>query len=133
MIELKNYELLKAKLVAVPGIAEKKADYFVEYLKDSKQLKELKKLIDELTLYETFGSKESTKGRVVFTGCRPNDNVRARLTELGYEPSDSWSNSAVYLVIPSSGFTSTKVDKARERNIPIITMSELSNLINSGV
>lgn len=133
MIELKNFELLKAKLVAVPGIAEKKADYFVEYLKDSKQLKELKKLIDELTLYETFGSKESTKGRVVFTGCRPNDNVRARLTELGYEPSDSWSNSAVYLVIPSSGFTSTKVDKARERNIPIITMSELSNLINSGV
>jgi len=39
-----------------------------------------------------------------------------------WEPTDSWSNKAKFLVIPTSDYTSNKVDKAKDNNIPIIAI-----------
>lgn len=124
MIRLKNLELLNSKLIAIKGIGEAKAALLTDYFKDGKVRKDLMKLLDEVTLIQSYGVKES-KGRIVFTGCRPTDADEQLIKSKGYDPSDNWSNNAKFLVVPSRGYESSKVEKARERNIPIITIEEL--------
>lgn len=122
MIKLKNYELLMAKLLKVNGIGESKAEVLISYLKDIRFKHELLKLLDEVTLHQTYGSIAGTNGKIVFSGCRPSADLELLLRSNNWEPTDSWSNKAKFLVIPSSDYTSNKVDKARENNIPIITI-----------
>ena len=123
MMKLKNFPLMKAKLVAVPGMGDIKAEKLVEYLKDDDQRKEITKLLKEVSLSQTYGDVAS-KGRICFTGCRPSEELRSFLIEHGWDPSDSWSNKAKYLIIPSSDFSSDKVFKAREKEIPIIVLGK---------
>lgn len=129
MINQKNFDLLESKLVSINGIGISKARSFREQYKDAKARKDLQKLLDEVSLSSTFGVGNNYKGRVVFTGCRSNNEIDSFLEAKGYESSDSWSNSASYLVIPREGFSSSKVDKANERNIPIVTLDKLKEVI----
>lgn len=124
MLELKNFDLLFAKLLMINGIGESKAMLLIDYLKDSKNRNDLVKLLEEVSISESFSTTES-KGKIVFTGCRPNDDLEEYIKSLGYESSDSWNNSAKCLVVPDLSYSSSKVGKAKDKNIPIIGISEL--------
>lgn len=123
MIKMKNFDLLLGKLVTINGIGDKKAEIFVDYLKDTKNRIELLKLIDVLSIAETFNrNKIPSKGRIVFTGCRPSEELASILKDHNWEPTDAWSKKAKYLVIPTKDYESSKVTAATESGIPIISI-----------
>lgn len=125
MLELRNYGLMKAKLTSVNGVGNAKADAIIEYLKRKDNTKKIQKLLKEVSLLETFGSGNSMNGSVIFSGLRPKEDVRARLYNLGYEAIDNFKKDAVAVVIPYEGFTSEKVRRAKQYNIPLITQTAL--------
>jgi NAD-dependent DNA ligase len=129
MINDKNFDLLEAKLTSINGIGYYKAKTFREQYKDVKSRKALRKLLNEISITSTYGIAKDYKGRVVFTGCRSNNDLDKFLESKGYESSDSWSNDASYLIIPREGFTSSKTTKANDRNIPIITLDKIREVI----
>ncbi len=129
MIQQKNFDLLEAQLTSISGIGTSKAKAFREQYKDAKSRKDLQKLLDEVSISSTYGVAKEYKGRVVFTGCRSNDELDKFLERKGYESSDSWSNNASYLIIPREGFTSSKTSKATDRNVPIITLDKIREVI----
>ena len=125
MISVKNFDLLREKLLKFGGIGYSKSESIISYVKDTETRNELLKLIDELTLYPTYSDENKiSKGRVVFSGCRPTEEMEDLLTNAGYEPSASWSNSAKVLIIPNSDYTSTKVNKAKAMGIKIVTLGD---------
>lgn len=118
MIKLKNYDLIAAKLLSVPGIGDTMARIFIEYLKDNKRMSEFKKLLKEVILVETYGIGYPN-GRVSFTGCRPTDEVAELLRRNGYEPTTSWSSKVRYVIAPSN-FSSSTTEHANINHVPII-------------
>lgn len=136
MIKLKNYDLLAAKAVKVNGIGDITVNKLIEYLKDPKRQSELKKLLKQVTLYETYGSNEYSNGRVVFTGCRPSDEVIDLLSKNGYESSSSWSSGKTkYVIAVTSDYESGTTAKAKESNIPIIGINgdDMIKVIKSSI
>lgn len=132
MIQLKNFSLMEAQLTRISGVGPSKADLIIKFFKDAEERNEFLKLCEEVTLTPTYvepGSTNASKGRIVFTGCRPSEDMRAYIESKGYEPSDSWSNSAKMLVIPYDGYSSNKVGKASTRNIPIVTVNNLVEVL----
>lgn len=130
MIELKNFDLLRARLISIDGIGPAKSNTLTDALKDPKQLKSIKKILKEVTLYETYGGPVYTNGRVTFTGCRPDDKMMQSLRARGYEPSGSWSDkSTKFLVVPSDQYESAKVTTARSKNIPVIVKDKLLEVL----
>ena len=123
MIKLRNFDLMKVKLINVNGIGESKADSLIEYLKDAKSRIELTKLLDEVKLHQTYGNNVSN-GKIVFTGCRPSADLELLLRSNGWEPTDSWTNKASYLIVPTDDYESSKVSKAKSNNIPIIAIND---------
>ena len=124
LIKSKNWKLLSSKLISIKGMGPEKAQIIIDYFSDLRKKIEVDKILKEVTLLESYNSKQS-KGRIVFTGCRPNDSLTNFIESKGYEVSDSWSNSAKYLVVPNSDYTSSKVSKANSLSIPIITINEI--------
>lgn len=123
MVNVKNFDLLTAKLVRIRGIGDKKAEALIDYLKDTKSRIELIKLISVLSIIETFNqTKIPSKGRIVFTGCRPSEELVNILKDHNWDPSDSWSKKAKYLIIPSKDYESSKVASATAAGIPIISI-----------
>lgn len=121
-IKVKNFDKLKADLMSIQGIGEAKAQVLASYFKDRDNYNELEKLMKEITLYETYGANSGTSGRIVFSGIRPDSDTERILMNNGYDVSDSWSNSAKYLVIPRSDYTSNKVNSAKSSGVPIIAL-----------
>ena len=130
MILLRNFDLLYAKLVEINGIGGSKAEQLVSFFKDTKNRVDFQKLYEEVRLSQSYRDKPDTqtKGRIVFTGCRPDDELINTLIQAGYEPSDSWSNSARYLIIPHQGYESSKVAKALGKGIPLIPIDQISTI-----
>lgn len=122
MISNKKFDNMIDILISVNGIGPTKAEFLVSYLKDTSQRVEIQKILSEVSLYETYGN-EGTKGRIIFTGCRPSDELINILSSKGYEVSDSWSNKAKYLVIPSDDYESNKVTKAKDKGVQIISIN----------
>lgn len=126
MIKLKNWELLAAKLMVIPGIGSLKAAALVDFFKVEDNKKDLLKILKEIQISETYASGSGKYlGTIVFTGCRPDKGLEQWLIGKGYEVLDNWRNSATMLVIPYNGFTSNKVTKASDRGIPIILIDDL--------
>lgn len=125
MIELKNYPLLLQSLVAISGIGEVKAQTLVDYFKNKDNKKELDKLLKEVSIIETYSMNATSKGLIVFTGCRPSTEMANAITNRGYQVSDSWNKKATYLVVPSMDYSSSKVNKASSAGVPIITMDRI--------
>lgn len=123
MIKVKNFDLLYEKLININGIGNLKANKIIIYFKNPKSFSELKKLLKEVRLVESYGADNGFKGRITFTGCRPSDDLSNYLKKNGWKP-DNWSDKETkYLVIPKDDFESSKVLKARELNIPIISLN----------
>lgn len=125
MIQKKKFDDLMTSLIRINGIGQSKADVLVEYFKDSDNTKNLFKLIKMLRVSRSYGYTPD-RGRIVFSGCRPSPTLETFLRRNGYDVSDSWSNSAAYLVIPSSSYESNKVSKARDHGVPVIALNNRS-------
>lgn len=123
MIELKNFDLLYVMLLKINGIGEAKAKILIDYLKDTKNRNELFKLFEEVKLEESINKLNISSGKVVFSGCRPNDEAIDFLRSINLETSDSWVNNAKALVIPSDEFESSKVTKAKDKGVKIISLN----------
>lgn len=67
-------------------------------------------------------SNKPSKGRVTLTGTRDSKLI-AYLTDCGYEVND-FNSKTIALVIPDSGYVSSKVVKAKKAGIPIYTVDE---------
>ncbi len=129
MIKNKNFDLLYSSISLVDGMGEKKSELMLRYLKDNDFREETLKLLEELSIEETYGS-ESNKGRIVFSGFR-SDELAKILESKGWTVTDGWSNKTSYLVVKNLEDTSSKIEKARKASIPIITEEyALSNLDN---
>jgi NAD-dependent DNA ligase len=59
------------------------------------------------------------------TNCRINGKLLDALREKGHMVKDSWSNSVTHVVRINESIVSNKVQKALEKNIPVITLKEL--------
>ena len=114
---------MMAQLLLVDGIAEKKAEVLIQYLRDTNNRIEVEKLIEELSIYETYGETSSSKGKIVFSGFRDED-LKTYLESKGYEASDSVSSKTSYLIVKSKGSGSSKEVKAAELGIPILDIEE---------
>ena len=128
MITLKNFDLLMGKLMMADGMGETRCRILVNYLKDTEYRNEVIKLLEELSIQETYGTGKSTKGKIAFSGCRPSEKEFDQLQKWGWEPTESFSKAAKYLIVPDENYESTKVTKAHESSIPVIPMGS-SDLI----
>ena len=132
LIELKNFDLMRARLIDINSIGPSKADGLIDVLKDRKRLKAIRRILKEVSLYETYGGPVYTQGRITFTGCRPDDQLQQTLRARGYEPSGSWSDKLTkILVVPANDYESAKVSTARTKNIPIVVKDRLLEFLQN--
>lgn len=125
LVDGKAYKDIEARLLLINGIGPATVKIFIEFIKDTTEMKMLNKLLKEVTLIPTYGAA-ATQGRVTFSGCRPNDAAVKYLKGIGYDASDSWSNKDTkYLVIPHTGYQSSKVATAMSKGIPIIALDDM--------
>jgi NAD-dependent DNA ligase len=129
MIFTKEFDELENSLKRITGIGDAKAKVLVDYLKDPVTRKELPKLLKEIIIQETYGNNNSSKGKIVFSGIRPDETNELLITNKGWEVSDAWNNKASYLVIPHAGYESTKVEKAKSAGVPIIPIGDGNSLM----
>jgi DNA ligase (NAD+) len=119
---------LSASMLSVQGFGEKKLDILIDHFQDKDVRKEFRKLVDELIITETFGMRNESKGLIIFSGFR-SDDLKQQLETDGWIVSDSWSNKASYLVIPNEDYQSSKVTKATQAGVKIVTVDKIGEVI----
>ena len=124
MIHNNTIDMLYPWLLSVDGIGNEKANLLLDYLKDSDNRKKLIKLIEELTIEETYSTNKESKGKVVFSGIRP-EPLMSELRRLGWEISNSVSKNTSYLIVKDKTGSSSKIKKAMELGIPILEVDEV--------
>jgi NAD-dependent DNA ligase len=130
MIKLKNWDLMRASLIKINGVGPTTCDQLMKYFKDNGNMSELKKLLKEVSLTETYSDGVLYKGRVSFTGCRPTQEISDYLRTIGWKADEGWSDKETkYLVVPNDQFSSNKVGKASALGIPIIPING-GNMLN---
>ena len=89
---------------------------------------DIKFILDNVKLINTFGNANSVKGEIRFTGFR-NLQLAEQLNTAGYDAGDSSvTKKTDILLIPYDGFNSTKVIKASKNpNTKIIPVQEFIN------
>ena len=129
MIKVKNWDLLRSNLIKVDGIGPVTVNQILNYLKDPKTTKDLKKLMREVRISESYAGGQVFKGRITFTGCRPEPEIVEWLRRNDWRATDAWSDKDTkYLVIPKDDYESSKVNKAHDMNIPIIVLGDGSQV-----
>lgn len=123
MIHVKSFDVMFSRLVEINGIGEKKAEILVSYLKDTKNRVELEKLIDELSIYQSWEPREP-KPIAVISGFRDGGVISA-LEAKGYCVIDGWVNKASCLVVKDKTQQTSKMTKATEAGIPIYDLDEI--------
>jgi DNA ligase (NAD+) len=120
MINLKRFDLLTVKLMSVDGMAEGRSAILVNFFKDTEYRTEIQKLIEELSIQETYGEVKVSKGKIVFSGIRPEE-LTEKLIKLGWDISTSLSSKTSYLIVNDEAEETSKMVKAKEIGVPIIT------------
>jgi len=125
-----KFDQLEQLLLSVDGMAEAKTSLMVETFKEEEFRHELKKLLKELKIRSTYldGDRNESKGTVVFTGFR-SPALEQRLEEAGWEIGSSISKKTSYLIADDPNSSSTKLQKARLMNIPILGRNETDQLM----
>lgn len=86
-------------------------------------------LICDTFPYITFNrttTNDNIKGQVTLTGIHSKDIIK-ELNDHGWEVVD-FNRNVKYVITKDQSFTSSTVNKARQNNIPIITIDELSKI-----
>ena len=131
MINHKDFGCLFKRLIIIPGIGESKSTILINYLKDTEYRVEIQKLIEELSIQETYNDIKVSNGMIAFSGCRPSDEEVELLEKWNWVPTDSFSKSVKCLVVPDVTYESGKVTKATAAGIPIIYLSNSESLIDT--
>lgn len=113
-----------AVLTVIPGIKDKTARKIIEGIKDNEKLIEF--LENELTLLED--KKSGSRFSVVFTKVRDKE-LEQWTVENGGEVKDSLTKDTSVLVVPVIGVESSKVEKAKKYNIPIVGVNDYKEYI----
>lgn len=130
MMKLKNFTLMRAKIVSVHGVGDTTADNIINTLKDKKSMAGINSILKEVVLYQSYGGTGYPNGVITFTGCRPDDELANLIKSKGYNPSGSWSDrSTKFLVVPSEDYESAKVRTARSKQIPVIVKDRLLDIL----
>ncbi len=131
LIKLKNFSLLKAKLIAINGIGDTMASSLINTLSDKNIIKEINGILKEVILRPSYGINNYQNGRITFTGCRPSDELIKIIKDHKMNVSSSWSDKETkILVVPNMEYNSNKVAMANRKKIPIIPINEISNVID---
>lgn len=111
----------------IPNVGELKVRRIVNgYILNADQIRSMMKWIPYQLKHTD--KRVTFKGKVGMSGTRDSE-ITKKLVAAGYEVG-SFTNDCVALVVPSHDFNSAKVEKAKQQQIPIYTLSEvLSKLI----
>ena len=111
----------------IPNVGELKVRRIINgYILNADQIRSMMEWIPYQLKHTD--KKVKFKGKVGMSGTRDSE-VTKKLVAAGYEVG-SFTNDCVALVVPSHDFNSAKVEKAKQQQIPIYTLSEvLSKLI----
>lgn len=114
-------------LSQVKGIGDSTIDTIIE--ERELMMDDLMTIVEMPNLIVTFGSEDKSV-KVRFTGLR-DKNLMAELERRGCDASDgSVTKDTTYLIVPSEGFTSTKVEKAKKDGVKIVPYQEFINNID---
>ena len=117
---------LEYKLMNIEGIAEITAKYITSGIINNANL--IKFLINRKYIEYKSSIKTAAKQETfVFTGFR-DKNLQAHLENLGHKVTGSVSNKTTIVVTKDVSGNSSKLKKARELNIPIITPEKCKEL-----
>lgn len=108
---------LRLLLVAINGIADKKASLLVDYLNDIEEFTKVKRLLKELKIVSSYNNI-NIKPIAVISGFR-DPNLIKQIEDQGYEVSDNWTKKAAVLYVRKGNNMSRKEQLAIVNNIPI--------------
>ena len=107
----------------VPGVKEVTASKIVKGIRENETT--IIELEDILTI---IPEKPDSAFSVVFTKVR-DDDAESFIKDNGGEVSDSLTKNTSLLVVPANNISSSKVTKANNYNIPIVTIDEMKDYI----
>lgn len=113
-----------AVLTVIPGIKDKTARKIIDGVRENEKLIEF--LENELILLED--KKSGSRFSVVFTKVRDKE-LEQWTAENGGEVKDSLTKDTSVLVVPVIGVESSKVEKAKKYNIPIVGVNDYKEYI----
>lgn len=123
LIRLSKDNMLVINLMGLPGFGEKTATRVQRGI--NSKLKTIYFLLDTLTLKEKV-EPGKLKGKVCFSQVR-DANFESELINKGYEVSDSLTKSTDYLIVPTLDVISSKITKAKNYGIEILTLEQAIN------
>ncbi len=121
-------------LLAIPEIGPEAAGSITAFFRDEKNRETIKRILDagvELE-YERGGTKKLAGLTFVFTGSLSSmsrDEARAKVEELGARTASSVSKKVSYVVAGEEA--GSKLDKARQLGLTILTEQEFTELLGS--
>lgn len=132
-----NIPSFKKKLLAVDGIGDINTQVILWYYNNNYE--HFNKILDVLPHKELLSFKEISEElskknanrkslNFVFSGFRDKD-LQAMLEEMGHEVKSGVTKKVDYLVVKNLDSTSTKITKAKELNIPIITVDQIQSVL----
>lgn len=122
LIDLNNLDIF----TPIPGVKEKTAQKLIDGLKENEKI--IKKLQKELLLYNE--SEEDVLFTCVFTKIR-DDKLEEWIKEHGGEVSNSVTKDTSFVIVPNNVVSSSKIDKAKKYNIPIIVIEDVKKYIEN--
>jgi len=136
VLKIKDKAELKKKILNIEGFSDISADKFVDNINKFKTFyDELRKIYEIEYLEESDESTESetkkifTDNKIVFTGFRDN-NLQEKIEKLGGTVNTSVSSKTNLVVHADDEKTSSKLKKAEELNIEIISKSNFIKKFN---
>lgn len=134
----KIQSLTEAELSSIDGIGDIMAKAYVEFFRDEEKLGEVNRLLEVLSLDETFVQSAGgalTGKTFVITGkvfhYENRDAVKAAIEEAGGKTASSVSAKTDYLINNDITSGSSKNKKAKELGVPIITEEEFMKMLGA--
>jgi NAD-dependent DNA ligase len=121
---LDDLESMRSKLIAIDGIGAKKADLIISGIEN--KIDVIKDICANVDIIEEYEVLVNPTGEVVcFTNVR-DSKFEDFLRSKGVDTSDSFTSKVTTLIVPDEPMDkeTTKVTKAKDKGIEIITISE---------
>ena len=125
------YDLTKEHISKLDGFEDKTASKFMEGIPKFKKFMEDHPYLKITKIRKILIKKKSvgkfSQEKIVFTGFRDEDLV-SKIEKEGGTIQPSINKSTTILVVKDKDATSSKINKAKEMNIKILSKTEINNL-----